>query len=100
MKTFKTLLFGCIILVVLSCKKVYNEIPLQQENGEVWLSGGSAYCAQQIRLDNGDTLVVSLEDVVSLRSGDRINIKFKKIGENKNCHQYFDCEVIKMMKLE
>lgn len=95
-----TLLSGFILLATLSCKKEYNEIPVKQENGEVWLSGGLYHCAQQIRLDNGDTLVVPLEDVISLRSGDRINVKFKEIGQNKNCSQYIDCEIIEILKLE
>ncbi len=101
MKILKnTPLFGFMLLVALSCKKDYDEIPVKQENGEVWLSGGLYYCAQQIRLDNGDTLVVSLEDVISLRSGDKINIKFREIGKNKNCPQYIDCEVIEISKSE
>lgn len=94
------LLFSFILLVALSCKKDDNEIPIKQESGEVWLSGGLYHCAQQIRLDKGDTLVVSLENVISLRSGDRINVKFKEIGQNKNCPQYIDCEIIEILKLE
>ncbi|ODS73886.1 MAG: hypothetical protein ABS46_19815 [Cytophagaceae bacterium SCN 52-12] len=101
MKILKNMpLFGFILLVALSCKKDDNEIPVKQENGELWLSGGLAYCAQQIRLDNGDTLVVSPEDVTSLGSGDRINVKFKEIGRNKNCPQYINCEIIEILKLE
>lgn len=95
-----TLLLGLILPVALSCKKDFNEISVQQENGEVWLSGGLYHCAQQIRLDNGDTLVVSLEDVISLRSGDKVNVKFKTIGTNKNCSQYIDAEIIDILKLE
>lgn len=101
MKILKnTPLFGLLLLVALSCKKDDNEIPVKQENGEVWLSGGLAYCAQQIRLDKGDTLVVSPEDVISFRSEDKVNIRFKEIGKNKNCSQYIDCEIIEILKLE
>ncbi len=93
-------LFALLLLVALSCKKDYNEIPVKQENGKVWLSGGLYYCAQQIRLDKGDTLVVSLEDVISFRSGDKVNVRFKEIGKNQNCSQYIDCEIIEILKLE
>lgn len=95
-----TPLFGFTLLVALSCKNDYNEIPVKQENGEVWLSGGLYYCAQQIRLDNGETLVVTLEDVISFRSGDKINVRFKEIGRNKNCPEYIDSEVIEILKLD
>lgn len=78
MKILKiTLLLSCMLLVALSCKNDPNQIPVKQENGEVWLSGGLAYCALQIRLDKSDTLVVSMEDVISLRSGDKVNVRFK-----------------------
>lgn len=66
----------------------------------MWLSGGLYHCAQQIRLDNGNTLVVSLEDVIALRSGDRVSIKYKEIGKNENCAPYIDSEVVEIVKLE
>ena len=81
-----------------SCDKEENSI--KQENGNVWLSGGLYYCAEQVRLDNGDTLVVSLEDIISFRSGDRVNVKYKEIGVNENCLQYIDCEIIEINKIE
>jgi hypothetical protein len=96
----KNILFGLILLLALSCNKEDNEIFIKQEKGEVWLSGGLYYCAEQIRLDNGDTLVVSIENIISFRSGDRVNVKYKEIGINENCSQYIDCEIIEIKKIE
>lgn len=97
MATIKNIFFGLILLFALSCK---NEDVIEQENGEVWLSGGLYYCAQQVRLDNGDTLIVSLEDIISFRSGDKVNVKYKEIGVNENCSQYIDCVIIEIKKIE
>lgn len=101
MKILKnTSLLGFMLLAALSCKKDDSEIPVKEENGKVWLSGGLYYCAQQIRLDNGDTLVVPLEDVIPFRSGDKVNVKFKETGKNEKCSQYIDCEIIEISRLE
>ena len=96
----KNISFGLILLFALSCNNKDNEDVIKQENGEVWLSGGLYYCAQQVRLDNGDTLIVSLEDLISFRSGDRVNLKYKEIGVNENCSQYIDCVIIEIKKIE
>ena len=87
-----------LLIILYSCKK--EEHPIKQENGYVWMSGGLYFCAEQIRLDNGDTLVVSLEDIISFRSGDRVNVKYREIGVNENCLQYFDCEIIEISKIQ
>ena len=94
----KKVLLGIMIMFVLSCEK--NDNPIKQEEGEVWLSGGLYYCAEQIRLDSGDTLVVSFEDIISFRSGDKVSVRYKEIGANENCQQYIDCEIIEITKMQ
>ena len=96
----RNIICGLIIIFALSCNKDDRESLIKQENGDVWLSGGLYYCAEQIRLDSGDTLVVSLEDIISFRSGDRVNVKYEEIGKNENCLQYIDCEIIEIKKIE
>jgi len=96
----KKILLGLTLVFALSCNKDNNEDSFKQDNGEVWLSGGLYYCAEQIRLDNGDTLVVSLEDIISFRSGDRVELKYKEIGVNEFCSPYIDCEIIEIKKVE
>ena len=96
----KKILLGLTLVFVLSCNKDNDDDSIKQENGKVWLSGGLYYCAEQIHLDNGDTLVVSLEDIIFFRSGDRVKLKYKEIGVNEFCSPYIDCEIIEIKKIE
>jgi hypothetical protein len=96
----KKVLLGLSLLVVLSCNKDDGDSSIKQEIGNVWLSGGLAYCAEQIHLDNSDTLIVNLEDIISFRSGDRVTVKYKEIGINEFCSPYIDCEIIEIKKVE
>ena len=96
----KNILFGITLIFAISCNKDNNDSSFKQENGNIWLSGGLYYCAEQVRLDNGDTLVVSLADIISFRSGDRVNVKYKEIGKNRNCLEYIDCELIEIKKID
>ena len=94
----KSILFGLILLFALSCSK--DDEAIKKENGKVWLSGALAYCDKQIHLDNGDTLIVNMEDLMTFTSGDRVSVKYKEIGINKLCSQGIDCEIIEIKKVE
>lgn len=96
----RKILFGLALVFALSCNKDDDNDSIKQGNGEVWLSGGLAYCAEQIHLDNGGTLIVNMEDIISLKSGDRVNVKYKEIGLNKTCSPGIDCEIIEIKKAE
>ena len=96
----KNVLLGLILLIVLSCNKDDGEDSIKQENGNVWLSGGLVICAEQIHLDNGDTLIVTLKDIISIRSGDRVNVKYKEIDINEFCSPGIDCEILELKKIE
>jgi hypothetical protein len=97
----KKILLGLILLFALSCNKVDDgEGSVKQENGNVWLSGGLAYCAEQIHLDNGDTLIVTIEEIISFTSGDRVTVKYKEIDINEFCSPGIDCEIIEIKKIE
>jgi hypothetical protein len=96
----KKLLFGLTILLALSCNKDDSDSSVKQENGNIWLSGGLAYCAEQIHLDNGDTLIVNIKDIISFKSGDRVTIKYEEIGINESCPPGIDCEIIEIKKVE
>jgi hypothetical protein len=69
------ILLGLTLIFAFSCNKEDDGNDFKHDNGHVWLSGGLYYCAEQIRLDNGDTLVVSLEDIIYFKSGDRVELK-------------------------
>ena len=86
----------------LSCNKndVVVEDGIKQGIGKVWLSGGLAYCAEQIHLDNGDTLIVSIEEIISFKTDDSIKVKFKELGINEFCSPFIDCEIIEIRKVD
>ena len=96
----KTLSISLLLFVMIfaGCNK--DDDAVKNENGKVWLSGGLAYCAEQIHLDNGDTLIVNIEDLITFTSGDRVSVKYKEIGINKSCSQGIDCEIIEIKKVE
>jgi hypothetical protein len=96
----KKMLFVLTLLFALSCKKDDSDSSVKQNIGNVWLSGGLAFCAQQIHLDNGDTLIVRIEDVISFTSGDRVTVKYKVTGTNESCPPGKDCEIIEIKKAE
>ena len=97
----KRILLGLVLVFFLSCNKDdVNDNSIKQQNGAVWISGGLAVCAEQIHLDNGDTLIVNLEDVISFRTGDRVNVKYKEIGINESCAPGIDCKIIEIKKVQ
>ena len=96
----KKMLLGLTLLLALSCNKDEGDASIKQETGNVWLSGGLAYCAEQIHLDNGDTLIVNIENIISFKSGDRVTIKYTEIGINESCPPGIDCEIIEIKKVK
>jgi len=93
------MLLGLLLVVSFSCINDDNDVSIKQQEGEVWLSGGLAICAEQIHLDNGDTLIVSAEDISSFRTGDRVRVKYKEIGLNESCSLGVDCEIFEILKV-
>jgi hypothetical protein len=94
----RIMLLGLILFLSFSCNKNDNDSSTKQENGSVWLSGGLAHCSEQIHLDNGDTLIVSIDDVTSFKSGDRVIVKYKELGINQFCSPGIDCNIIEIKK--
>ena len=97
----KIALLGFLLLFFLACNKEdEDDGVIKQGNGKVWLSGGLAYCAEQIHLDNGDTLIVSIEKIISFKTDDSVNVKYKELGINEFCPPFIDCEIIEIKKVE
>lgn len=96
----KKILLGLALVFALSCNKDDDNDSIKQGKGNVWLSGGLAYCAEQIHLDNGDTLIVNMKDLMSFTFGDRVSVKYKEIGINKFCSSGIDCEIIEIKRAE
>lgn len=95
----KTMLIGLLLVFSLSCINDDNDVPVKQQDGEVWLSGGMAVCAEQIHLDNGDTLIVDVDDINSLRSGDRVRVKYRERGLSESCTPGIDGDIIEIIKI-
>ena len=93
-------LLGLALVFALSCNMDDDNDSIKQGKGNVWLSGGLPYCAEQIHLDNGDTLIVNMKDLISFTLGDRVSVKYKEIGINKFCSSGIDCEIIEIKKAE
>jgi len=96
----KIILIGLALIFALSCNKNDDDDSIRQEKGNIWLSGGLAYCAEQIHLDNGDTLIVNINDVISFTSGDRVSVKYKEIGINESCPPGIDCEIVEIKEIK
>lgn len=95
----KKALLGLIVLFSLSCNKDDNGDAIKQATGNIWLSGGLFYCAEQIHLTNGDTLIVPIAKIISFKSGDKVTLKYKEIGINEFCSPSINCEIIEIKKV-
>jgi len=96
----RKLLFGLLVLSVLSCNKEDSGDSVKQGYGTVWHSGGLAYCASQIHLDNGDKLIVNFAETIAFRSGDRVAVMYRETGINEHCPPGIDCEIIGIKKAD
>ena len=95
----KRILLGLLLLFALSCNKEDDIDIFKNGNGTVWISGGLADCAEQIRLDNGNILIVEVDEINSFKSGDRVIVKYKETGTSILCSPSIECEIIKIEKL-
>lgn len=93
--------FGFVAIFLLSCdKRDDDDKGIKQESGNVWLSGGLAVCAEQLHLDTGDTLIASIEKIGTLKTGDRVVVKYRELGISNACPPYINCEIIEITKVE
>lgn len=98
-KVFFAILFA---LTILSCTKEKEELPagIKQGKGIVWLSGGVMFCAEQIRMDSGDTLIVADQmEIYAFKSGERVLVKYKETEAiETGCNIGKDCKIIEIEK--
>lgn len=92
------------LLVLFSCSKEKEEIPalVKEGKGTVWLSGGLYFCAEQIRMDNGDTLIVADQmEIYAFKSGERILVKYEETEAiESGCNIGIDCEIIEIETID
>lgn len=103
MNKYIVILFLTIFLFSCRKEKVEEISPaIKEETGTVWLSGGLFFCATQVRLDSGDTLIpVNNEKILALEMDQRIRIKYEEVekGETR-CKIGKDCLVINVTPLD
>ena len=94
-----------ILLFMISCGKETGneESQILEGTGTVWLSGGMMYCATQVRMDNGDTLIPNQlnPELMKLKTGNRIKLKYKELTlRESGCTIGKDCNIIEVNVIE
>lgn len=87
-----------------ACNKEKNDdlSEIKEGNGTIWLSGGLYFCAEQIRMDEGDTLVSDERGAIfQFTAGDKVHVKYyeKEIRES-GCTIGKECEIIAINKID
>jgi hypothetical protein len=92
------------VAILCSCTKEseHEDAFVQEGNGTIWLSGGLYFCAEQIRMDEGDTLVMkSKGELAQFHSGERVLVKYIVQTERQSgCTIGKECELIGISKIE
>lgn len=104
MKNKIAILLFLFIALFTSCEKEEsnNEAEQKEGTGTIWLSGGLYFCAEQIHLDSGDTLiVVNNSEIIQFQSGDHVLLKYRETGDKASgCNIGIDCEVLEVKKTD
>jgi len=90
-----------ILLFLISCgKETENEeSQILEGTGTVWLSGGLMYCATQVRMENGDTLIPNQfnTEIMKLKTGNRVQLKYQELAiRESGCTIGKDCKIIEV----
>ena len=94
-----------VLIFLFSCgQKTEDEEPLVlEETGTVWLSGGLMYCATQIIMENGDTLIPNQfnTEIMKLKTGTRIRMKYQLLTiRESGCNIGKDCEIFEVKVID
>lgn len=94
----KAVFLVCAITLLFSCSEQEESPDWEEGLGTLWLSGGLYFCADQIRMAEGDTLiVVNKTEIAPFKSGDEILVKYRKTGQNESgCTIGTDCEILEI----
>jgi hypothetical protein len=88
-----------LLIILFSCsneKEIDTEDEVKNGIGTVWLSGGLYFCATQIRMEKGDTLIpVGEPEIMFYKSGMRINVTYTELHTKElGCSIGKDCKII------
>lgn len=76
-----------------------DDTQIYEGTGIVWRSGGLMYCATQIRMENGDTLIPNqlIDEIMRLKTGNRIRLKYHELAiRESGCTIGKDCKIIEV----
>ena len=99
-------IIGAIILLFLiSCgKETENEEhEILEGTGTIWFSGGLMYCATQVRMENGDTLIPNQfsAELMKFKTGNRVKLKYQELNiRESGCTIGKDCKIIEVNVIE
>jgi hypothetical protein len=90
-----------VFIFLFSCGKdtETNETQILEGTGTVWLSGGLMYCATQVRMENGDTLIPNQfnTEIMKLKTGNRVQLKYQELAiRESGCKIGKDCKIIEV----
>lgn len=104
---FQTIILLIVLNISFSCSKKSDEeeFDIKEGTGTVWLSGGLAFCAVQIRMEKGDTLIpVDRENemkVLHFNGDDKVQMRYKVFDSKESgCSIGKDCEIIEINLIE
>jgi len=94
-----------VMIFLISCGKETEDVELQvlEGTGTIWLSGGLMYCATQVRMENGDTLIPNQfnTELMKLKTGNRVQLKYKELTiRESGCTIGKDCKIIEVKVIE
>lgn len=94
-----------MLFILFSCtdeKEIDTESEVKKGIGTVWLSGGLYFCATQIRMEKGDTLIPTGEpEIFFYKSGMRINVSYIELQTKESgCSIGTDCKIIEFTVIE
>lgn len=94
-----------VFIFLFSCGKGIetNETQILEGTGTVWLSSGLMYCATQVRMENGDTLIPNQfnTEIMKLKTGNRIQLKYQELAlRESGCTIGKDCKIIEVKVIE
>ena len=93
------------MIFLISCGKETEDVELQvlEGTGTIWLSGGLMYCATQVRMENGDTLIPNQfnTELMKLKTGNRVQLKYQELEiRESGCTIGKDCKIIEVKVIE
>ena len=103
---FRAIIFSILLFISFSCSKETDEKDnIKEGRGTVWLSGGFYFCAIQIRMEKGDTLIpVDLTNEMKLmhfKMDDKVRVKYRELDSKESgCSIGNDCEIIEIKLLD